>query len=73
MNTSKIKNAKQLKLVMDRMDPLGKNGVLLLQAMSNDGKDDIVKEYAKLFDRIEDEWKRVNFLTKPFGNIEKLH
>lgn len=55
MNTSKIKTAKQLKLVMDRMDPLGKNGVLLLQAMSNDGKDDIVKEYAKLFDRIEDE------------------
>ena len=37
------------------MDPLGKNGVLLLQAMSNDGKDDIVEEYAKLFDRIEDE------------------
>ena len=40
MDTSKIKTAKQLKEVMDRMDPLGKEGVLLLQAMSNDGKED---------------------------------
>ena len=55
MNTSKIKTATQLMAVMNRMDPLGKDGVLLLQAMSNDGKDDIVREYAKLFDRIQDE------------------
>jgi hypothetical protein len=55
MDTSKIKTAKQLKEVMDRMDPLGKEGVLLLQAMSNDGKEDIVDEYSKLFDEIEDE------------------
>ena len=55
MNTSEIKTATQLKAAMDRMDPAGKNGVLLLQAMSNNGKGDIVEEYAKLFDEIEDE------------------
>ena len=55
MNTSKIKTARQLMAVMNRLDPLGKDGVLLLQAMSNDGKDDIVEEYAKLFDEVQDE------------------
>lgn len=53
MNLSKIKNALQLKAVMDRLDPLSKDGVLLLQAMSNEGKGDIVKKYAKLFQEDE--------------------
>ena len=55
MNTSKIKNARQLKAVMDSLDPLSKKGVLLLQAMSNDGKKDIIKGYEKLFKAMEDE------------------
>ena len=49
MDVSAIKTAKQLMKVIDRMDPLEKRGVLVLQAMYNGGKGDIVKQYEKMF------------------------
>ena len=49
MDVSAIKTAKQLMKVIDRMDPLEKRGVLVLQAMYNEGKGDIVKQYEKMF------------------------
>ena len=51
MNVSAIKTAKQLMKVMDRMDPLEKRGVLVLQAMYNEGKGDIVEQYKKMFQK----------------------
>ena len=54
MDSSKINSASQLEAVMGSLNPLEKDGVLLLQEMYNNGKGDIVEEYARLFDCEED-------------------
>ena len=54
MDSSNINSASQLEAVMGSLNPLEKDGVLLLQEMYNNGKGDIVEEYTRLFDCEED-------------------
>lgn len=52
--TQRITTPDQLNKVMGSLDPMSKDGPLLLQSLSLSGKQAIVKQYEKLF-REEDE------------------
>ena len=54
MDVTNVETGQQVKKIMDRMDPMSKNGVLFLQALAQNGKGYLVDEYEKIFAKEEE-------------------
>jgi hypothetical protein len=55
MNFSKITSGRILNRVLSRLDPLSKDGPLLIQSLINNGYENVVKEYENEFLKEEKE------------------